>query len=90
MKASLPLRNIALLILGSIILSGCLGYYDRHPHPRSGPHPKHSPHIPEGHMPPPGKCRIWFPDRPPGHQPPPGNCYELEHQVPPEAILAHG
>ncbi|RPI48857.1 MAG: hypothetical protein EHM59_00340 [Betaproteobacteria bacterium] len=24
--------------------------------------------IPRGHMPPPGACRIWFPDRPPGQQ----------------------
>lgn len=30
--------------------------------------------IPKGHYPPPGKCRIWFPDRPPGHQPPPVAC----------------
>jgi hypothetical protein len=30
--------------------------------------------IPKGHYPPPGKCRVWFPDRPAGHQPPPGKC----------------
>lgn len=30
--------------------------------------------IPPGHYPPPGECRIWFPDRPPGQQPPPGKC----------------
>lgn len=30
--------------------------------------------IPPGHYPPPGQCRVWYPDRPPGHQPPPGNC----------------
>lgn len=30
--------------------------------------------IPKGHYPPPGECRIWFPDRPAGHQPPPGSC----------------
>jgi len=28
------------------------------------------PDIPPGHMPPPGKCRIWYPNRPPGQQPP--------------------
>ncbi|MGH9198676.1 MAG: hypothetical protein ACRD1T_23475, partial [Acidimicrobiia bacterium] len=38
--------------------------------------------IPPGHYPPPGECRIWYPDRPPGHQPPPGNCYQLRTQVP--------
>ena len=44
-------------------------------------------HIPPGHLPPPGSCRIWYPDRPPGHQPPPGNCRELSWHVPPGAIL---
>jgi hypothetical protein len=43
--------------------------------------------IPPGHMPPPGACRIWYPDRPPGHQPPPGDCRALERQVPPGAWL---
>lgn len=44
------------------------------------------PDIPPGHMPPPGKCRIWFP----GQQPPPGDCWELERQVPPGAWLIRG
>lgn len=30
--------------------------------------------IPDGHLPPPGECRIWYPDRPAGHQPPPFKC----------------
>jgi Tfp pilus assembly protein PilF len=46
--------------------------------------------IPRGHLPPPGKCRIWFPDRPPGHQPAPGKCKKLRHRVPPGAYLVHG
>jgi hypothetical protein len=29
---------------------------------------------PHGHRPPPGECRIWYPDRPPGQQPPPFRC----------------
>lgn len=30
--------------------------------------------IPPGHYPPPGECRVWFPDRPAGQQPPPEGC----------------
>lgn len=30
--------------------------------------------IPNGHLPPPGECRVWYPDRPAGHQPPPFKC----------------
>lgn len=43
--------------------------------------------IPEGHYPPPGECRIWFPDRPAGQQGPPGNCDELDRRVPSGAWL---
>lgn len=47
-------------------------------------------HIPPGHFPPPGSCRIWFPERPPGRQPPPGDCGVLERQVPRGAYLVYG
>ena len=46
--------------------------------------------IPPGQMPPPGECRVWFPERPPGQQPPPGDCSELQRRVPPGAVLVRG
>ena len=44
-------------------------------------------HIPPGHLPPAGKCRIWYPGTPPGHQPPPGDCRVLSRQLPSGAYL---
>lgn len=43
--------------------------------------------IPEGHMPPPGECRIWYPDRPAGHQPPPFKCGRARGHVEPGGWL---
>jgi hypothetical protein len=43
--------------------------------------------IPKGHLPPPGECRIWYPDRPAGHQPPPFNCGQARGQVEPGGWL---
>ena len=37
--------------------------------------------VPGGHMPPPGQCRAWYPDRPPGHQPPPTDCRSAAWQA---------
>ena len=81
--------GVAVLVVS---LSGCVvraepapGYYEPAPVYRSA-----SVKIPPGHLPPPGECRIWYPDRPPGHQPPPGDCYTLRYQVPPGAFLVRG
>ena len=45
--------------------------------------------IPPGHLPPPGKCRLWYPDRPPGHQPPPERCERLRYHAPAGGWLIH-
>ncbi len=46
--------------------------------------------VPAGHLPPPGECRIWYPDREPGDQPPPGDCRDLQREVPAGAVLVRG
>lgn len=38
--------------------------------------------IPKGHLPPPGRCRIWQPGGPPGQQGPPMDCREAFHSAP--------
>lgn len=35
---------------------------------------RRSQNVPPGHLPPPGKCRVWFDSRPPGQQPAPTSC----------------
>jgi hypothetical protein len=57
------------------------GYFERHGYTRLN--------IPKGHYPPPGECRIWYPDRPPGHQPPPMKCDRARSEVPPGAWVIH-
>ena len=76
----------SLVALGTLALAGCAEVH--HGHPVHYPAP--AVEIPPGHMPPPGSCRIWFPDRPPGQQPPPGPCGELRYRVPPGAYLVRG
>jgi hypothetical protein len=86
------LRAAALTL--ALAAAGCVVYDDPRPaYPVYRGQPDYQGegvHIPPGHLPPPGLCRVWFPDRPPGHQPPPGRCDRLRHQVPPGAILVHG
>jgi hypothetical protein len=39
--------------------------------------------IPEGQLPSPGKCRVWYPKRPAGQQPAVQGCAEAEPSAPP-------
>lgn len=40
--------------------------------------PNYRGRIPEGHLPPPGSCRVWYFERPPGQQPSPTGCRRAE------------
>lgn len=81
-----------LLAFGLLVLNGCSGVYVSGTHGEPTPIDAQEKHlaIPPGHMPPPDKCRIWYPRLPPGQQPPPGECYELQYQVPQGAVLVRG
>jgi hypothetical protein len=46
--------------------------------------------VPAGHMPPKGKCRLWYDGRSPGKQPAVGECAVLEKNVPQGAVLVRG
>lgn len=74
------------ILAATAALAGCAVYAEPVPVYHGG----QPVHVPPGHLPPPGECRVWYPDRPPGHQPPPGPCHVLQYQVPPGAVLVHG
>ncbi len=82
------MTRLALLGLFAVGLAGVAAQAEVHAVGYRYPAPQV--HVPEGHLPPPGECRIWFPDREPGDQPPPGSCHALKHKVPPGAYLIRG
>lgn len=82
-----PLAGTMILVSG---LSGCVAYGEGYPYGDRDRHYHYDSGVPSGHQPPPGECRIWYPDRSAGQQPPPGPCGELRYQVPPGARLIKG
>ena len=79
--------SVIVAMIGLVSFAGCTVLL---PDPYYSPSYSAQTHIPPGHLPPPGECRIWYPDRPPGHQPPPGDCRALSRRVPPGAELIYG
>jgi hypothetical protein len=45
---------------------------------RGGRYGERTQGIPNGHLPPPGECRVWYDGRPAGQQPPPTSCRQAE------------
>lgn len=71
-----------LLLIGVLTLTACSLMTEIPGPPVPGSEARQPFLVPEGHLPPPGECRIWFPGLPPGQQPPPGHCAELASRVP--------
>ena len=99
------MRKILTIAVVAAALAGCEGHRgtiplpprtstpDKAPPAKSAVPPGHvtsGVKVPPGHMPPPGKCRIWYPNTPPGRQGPIGECADLQHRVPPGAVLVKG
>ena len=93
------LTMVAMVVACAFFLSGCkvtgfslnINSGDGHKkaHHKKKRHAKRGPlNIPPGHLPPPGKCKIWYPNTPPGHQSKKhGDCRTLQRRVPQGAWL---
>jgi hypothetical protein len=82
--------RLLVAVLAVVTAVSCVAVVHDEPHRHGGSHHDYGCEVPPGHLPPPGECRIWYPERPPGHQPPPGDCHELRRHVPRDACLVYG
>jgi hypothetical protein len=84
----LPVSKLAVALAALGLLAACVA--DGRDYRGHGARGGERVAIPVDHLPPPGACRIWLPDRPPSNQPPSGPCRQLLRHVPPGAVLVHG
>jgi hypothetical protein len=45
--------------------------------------------VPPGHLPPPGRCRVWIPGTPPGKQPKVTTCSGIEASAPAGSMILY-
>jgi hypothetical protein len=86
------MKGAILTLIAAVALSGCSRTVVVQPDPSgssAGPSTARTLGIPPGHLPPPGKCRIWIPGVPPGHQGPSGSCAALARRVPTNGLLVY-
>lgn len=88
MSPQVPILKLTLGVAAALLV-GCAVHADNE-WPYEHHHYGDERGVPSGHLPPPGECRIWYPDRPAGQQPPPGDCRELQSRVPRGAYLIEG
>jgi hypothetical protein len=62
MLGKTALRKVFAVAFASVSLTGCAAYGSTTVEPYPYPYPSGIVEIPQGHMPPPGECRICYPD----------------------------
>ncbi len=83
----------SLVTIAAVLVAGCSGAVatpssgpapQRGPTPNPAPPPRANPSasvhalgVPPGHLPPPGRCRIWVPGMPPGRQAKARSCHGI-------------
>lgn len=75
-------KSIFSIFIILLLLSGCAPIIIFAPSYPQQQQKQYSINIPKGHFPPPGHCRVWYPDREPGQQPPPQRCPITMNSVP--------
>ena len=73
------------ILAAVMILAGCASHYDEAVDAQGRPLD-----IPRQYYPPPGQCRVWYPNRAPEHQPHPGPCEIVRQQRHLNGVVVQG